>query len=62
MKLLSEDILVLVVEREGEPIAVIQQESIDKDEDVSIHCLYNNELARKNIKQYLKKYPIKKEL
>lgn len=60
MKFLSDDILVLVIEKENEPIAVIQHDMIDVKDNMSVHCLYNNELARKNIEQYLSEYSIQK--
>lgn len=60
MKFLSEDILVLVVKEDGEPIAVVQQDFIETKDNVSITCYYNNELGRKNVQRFLDKYPIKK--
>lgn len=60
MKFISDDILVLVIEENGEPIAVIQKDSHESKDGVTVRALYNNELARENIQEYLDKYPIKK--
>lgn len=58
MKLLSDKVLVLVIEKEKEPIAIITNDSIDLKDGLNLRTLYNNELAQKNLSKYLDKYKV----
>lgn len=58
MKNLLDDYLVIIVEKEGEPVALIQRDETDAKEGYSFRFLADSELARKNLDKYLRDHKI----